>query len=228
MSEQQNQDQDPQALPAKTVSTNNLDILRANNNPYKIWLMGELNRGANACNSGAFNIRTLAFVKGYITRTTMYDIWDNIKVRKQSHQVTFTYNSDFDDIVLKSDNILASQLAIAILEKDGHCLFVDISKLTDCGFKENRIYFFLGNVERIEHGIPCLFAKVTSAAFNLEYDLFIKTRYLMEKFVYPYGPAGNNKKPEGKIGVAGIEEEVPLTPCEPNFGNQQKSTFFLN
>ena len=126
--------------------------------------------------------------------------------------------------MLKNDNILASQLAIAILEKEGHCLFVDISKLIDCEFKENRNYFFLGNIERIEHGIPCLFAKVTGAAFNLEYDLFIKTRYLMEKFVYPYGSNVDDKNSQGKKGISGMEEEVIV---QHNFVNTKSSNFFF-
>ena len=116
----------------------------------------------------------------------MYDIWDNVKAEKLDKNLTYVFNTEFSSLLVKNDNILASQLAIAILEKDGQCLFVDISKLTEANFKENRNYLFQGGIERIEHGIPCLFAKVTAAAFNLEFDIFMKTRYLMEKQVYPY------------------------------------------
>lgn len=201
------QSNQPTTKEAQQPTSNNLELLRANNRPYKLWLMTELNTRSNLQLNELFNVRLLSFVKGFITRTTMYDIWDNIKARKQQNKLTFSYNSDFNSLVLKCDDILASQLAIAILEKDDECCFIDISKLVDCSFKEKRNYFFLGNIERIEHGIPCLFAKAAVPAFNLEYDLFIKTRYIMEKKVYPM-------KSKVELDAIELEEKKKLAMTE--------------
>ena len=214
MIEQQQLPTETQNNATSTAQNTKLDLLRANNKPYRICLMTELNNLPQESQNDAPNIRTLAFVKGYITRSTMYDIWDNIKVRKQHNQLTFTWNPEFKDLIVYSDNILATQQAIAIIEKDDECMFVDLSKITQNNLKDNRLYFFLGSIERIEKGIPFLFSKVVVPAFNLEYDQFIKTRLLLENQVYNYGSTNEiNKSTSGEIvhnGNIMDEEKLPL------------------